>query len=98
MYCDPLLPSMAAAELGSRASGGEPRWTALKMRRDTNGLITRIDVSRRLRRAVLLNDLLLVQRIVRANPGCIRNPDFEDRHNTSLHLAAKHGFMEIAVG
>ncbi|PVH96357.1 ankyrin [Periconia macrospinosa] len=55
-----------------------------------------IDVPRRLRRAILLNDLDLVKRIVRNNPTYLRNPDFEDRSNTSLHLAAKHGFTQIA--
>ncbi|KAF2134441.1 ankyrin [Dothidotthia symphoricarpi CBS 119687] len=55
-----------------------------------------IDVSRRLRRAILLNDLSLVKRIVENNPRWLRNPDFEDKSNTSLHLAAKHGFTAIA--
>ncbi|KAF1949295.1 ankyrin [Byssothecium circinans] len=57
----------------------------------------RIDVSRRLRRAVLLNDLALVQRIVRNNRAYLRNPNFDDRSNTSLHLSAKHGFTQIAT-
>jgi len=57
----------------------------------------RIDASRRLRRAILLNDLPLVKRIVKNNPEKLRNPDFEDKSNTSLHLAAKHGFTQIAV-
>ncbi|KAH7410504.1 ankyrin repeat-containing domain protein [Phaeosphaeria sp. MPI-PUGE-AT-0046c] len=55
-----------------------------------------IDVSRRLRRAILLNDLPLVQRIIRNNPQKLRNPDFEDKSNTSLHLAARNGFTGIA--
>jgi hypothetical protein len=38
-----------------------------------------------------------VKRIVRNNPQKLRNPDFEDKSNTSLHLAAKHGFTQIAV-
>lgn len=59
--------------------------------------ITRIDVPRRLRRAILLNDLSLVKRIVHNNPKYLLNPDFEDKSNTSLHLAAKHGFTAIAV-
>ena len=58
---------------------------------------SRIDVPRRLRRAILLNDLSLVQRIIRNNPDYLRNPDFEDKSNTNLHLAAKHGFTQIAV-
>jgi hypothetical protein len=57
----------------------------------------RIDVSRRLRRALLLNDLPLVKRIIRNNPQILRNPDFEDKSNTSLHLAARNGFTQIAV-
>lgn len=57
----------------------------------------RIDVPRRLRRAILLNDLPLVQRIVRNNPDYLRNPDYEDKSSTNLHLAAKHGFTQIAV-
>jgi hypothetical protein len=57
----------------------------------------RIDVPRRLRRAILLNDLSLVKRILQNNPQYLRNPDFEDKSNTSLHLAAKHGFTQIAV-
>lgn len=63
----------------------------------SNANSPRIDVPRRLRRAILLNDLTLVQRIVRNNPGYLRNPDFEDKSNTNLHLAAKHGFTQIAV-
>ncbi|USP80154.1 26s proteasome non-atpase regulatory subunit 3 [Curvularia clavata] len=59
---------------------------------DFEGLI---DVPRRLRRAILLNDLPLVKRIIRNNPNYLRNPDFDDRSNTSLHLAAKHGFTTI---
>ncbi|KAH5848655.1 hypothetical protein HBI92_239770 [Parastagonospora nodorum] len=55
-----------------------------------------IDVSRRLRRAILLNDLPLVKRIIQNNPQILRNPDFEDKSNTSLHLAARHGFTQIA--
>ncbi|KAH8727824.1 ankyrin repeat-containing domain protein [Phaeosphaeriaceae sp. PMI808] len=55
-----------------------------------------IDVSRRLRRAILLNDLPLVKRIIQNNPQNLRNTDFEDKSNTSLHLAAKNGFTQIA--
>ncbi|XPS74210.1 Target of rapamycin complex 2 subunit avo2 [Ascochyta lentis] len=55
-----------------------------------------IDVPRRLRRAILLNDLPLVQRIIRNNPAYLRNPDYEEKSNTNLHLAAKHGFTQIA--
>ncbi|KAF1985748.1 ankyrin [Aulographum hederae CBS 113979] len=54
-----------------------------------------IDISIRLRRAILLNDIALVQRIVKSNPKSLKNADIEDRSNTSLHLAAKEGFVEI---
>jgi ankyrin repeat protein len=57
---------------------------------------TRIEVNTRLRRAVVLNDLSLVKRIVHNNPTILQNPDYEDKSNTSLHLAAKHGHYEIA--
>jgi ankyrin repeat protein len=56
-----------------------------------------LDVSIRLRRAITLNDALLVKRIVTQHPAHIRNPDVDDRSNTSLHLAAKLGCIEIAV-
>ncbi|KAF2819672.1 ankyrin [Ophiobolus disseminans] len=59
-------------------------------------IVIRIDVSRRLRRAILLNDLSLVKRIIQNNPQKLRNPDFEDKSNTSLHIAAKYGFTQIA--
>ncbi|KAF2724336.1 ankyrin [Polychaeton citri CBS 116435] len=55
-----------------------------------------IDPSTRLRRAIYLNDALLVQRIVRINPKLLCNPDFEDKSNTSLHLAAQQGSATIA--
>ncbi|KAH7118988.1 ankyrin repeat-containing domain protein [Dendryphion nanum] len=61
-----------------------------------NPSLPRIDVERRLRRAILLNDLTLVKRIIRNNPSTLRNPDFDDKSNTSLHIAAKHGFTQIA--
>ncbi|KAG9595394.1 ankyrin, partial [Aureobasidium melanogenum] len=54
-----------------------------------------IDASTRLRRAILLSDALLVKRIIRSNPGILQNPDFKDKSNTSLHLAAQAGFEEI---
>lgn len=59
--------------------------------------VRRIDVSTRLRRGIVLNDILLVKRIVRNHPQWLRNPDFDDKSNTSLHLAAKYGFWDIAV-
>ncbi|KAH7064793.1 ankyrin repeat-containing domain protein [Macrophomina phaseolina] len=56
-----------------------------------------INVEIRLRRAIRLNDLVLVRRIVRNNPHVLQNPDFEDKSNTSLHLAAREGFTDIAA-
>jgi hypothetical protein len=56
-----------------------------------------IDASTRLRRAIVLCDGLLVKRIIRSNPGILQNPDFKDKSNTSLHLAAQVGFEEIVV-
>lgn len=38
-----------------------------------------------------------MQRIVANNPDYLRNPDYEDKSSTNLHLAAKHGFTQIAV-
>ena len=62
-----------------------------------NSLSTNVEVPVRLRRAINLNDLVLVKRIIRNNPNKIKNPDLGDNGNTSLHLAAKLGFLEIAV-
>ncbi|KKY28376.1 putative ankyrin repeat containing protein [Diplodia seriata] len=56
-----------------------------------------INVEIRLRRAIRLNDLVLVRRIVRNSPRVLQNPDFENRSNTSLHLAARDGFTDIAA-
>ncbi|KAL1613638.1 Target of rapamycin complex 2 subunit avo2 [Neofusicoccum ribis] len=56
-----------------------------------------INVEIRLRRAIRLNDLVLVRRIVRNNPLVLQNPDFQDKSNTSLHLAAREGFTDIAA-
>ena len=58
----------------------------------------RIDPSTRLRRAIHLNDLILVRRILKNNPHILRNPDYEDGSSTSLHLAANLGHVEITVG
>ena len=57
----------------------------------------RIPVPTRLRRAILLNDLVLAKRIIRNDPDVVQNPDFDDKSNTSLHLCAKLGLLEIAV-
>ena len=51
-----------------------------------------------LRQAILLDDVALVERILKNNPSYLHNPDFADRSNTSLHLAAQKGREEIAVG
>ncbi|KAL8788458.1 MAG: hypothetical protein Q9213_001681 [Squamulea squamosa] len=59
-------------------------------------LSTNVDVPVRLRRAINLNDLVLVKRIVKNNPDRLKNPDLDDNGNTSLHLAAKLGFLDIA--
>lgn len=59
--------------------------------------MARVDVSLRLRQAVLLNDLPLVQRLLNAHPAYLHNPDLADKSNTSLHLAAQWGMEEIAV-
>ena len=56
-----------------------------------------IDASIRLRRAIHLQDALLVRRIVTNNPHLLRNPDFAQKSNTSLHLAALVGSVEIAA-
>ncbi|KAK5115553.1 hypothetical protein LTR62_001212 [Meristemomyces frigidus] len=55
-----------------------------------------IDASTRLRRAILLNDILLVKRIIRNSPRLLQNPDFESKSSTSLHLAAANDLLEIA--
>lgn len=60
--------------------------------------MARVDVSLRLRQAILLDDLPLVQRLLRAHPSYLHNPDYADKSNTSLHLAAQYGVLEIAVG
>jgi ankyrin repeat protein len=51
----------------------------------------------RLRRAILQNDVLLVKRIVKNNPLYLENRDFSDKGNTSLHLAAIKGHVDIVV-
>jgi ankyrin repeat protein len=63
------------------------------------GLLSRVQLSVpvRLRRAILMSDVLLVKRIVKNNPRYLENPDFADRGNTSLHLAAIKGHADIVV-
>jgi hypothetical protein len=51
-----------------------------------------------LRQAILLNDVALVRRLLNHNPQYLHNPDFADKSNTSLHLAAQYGLEEISVG
>jgi uncharacterized protein len=58
--------------------------------------MSQVDLS--LRQAIVLNDVALVERILKNNPAYLHNPDFSDKSNTSLHLAAQHGLEEIAVG
>lgn len=53
--------------------------------------------SLRLRQAILSNDIALVERLLKANPHLLHNPDFDDKSNTSLHLAARAGHTELAV-
>ncbi|KAL9000900.1 MAG: hypothetical protein Q9169_000655 [Polycauliona sp. 2 TL-2023] len=60
-----------------------------------NALSTDVDVAIRLRRAINLNDGVLVKRIIKNNPSKLKNPDLNDNGNTSLHLAAQLGFLEI---
>ena len=57
----------------------------------------RCETSRRLREAIILNDLSMVKRLLKQKPTLLQNPDFEDKSNTSLHLAAKYGHVEVAV-
>lgn len=54
-----------------------------------------IDLPTRLRRAIHLSDAALCARILRANPSLLQNPDFANKSNTSLHLAATHGSSAI---
>ncbi|KAL8703878.1 MAG: hypothetical protein Q9201_002929, partial [Fulgogasparrea decipioides] len=64
--------------------------------RSYHSLSTNVDVPTRLRRAIHLIDLTLVKRIVKNHAETLQNPDLEDNGDTSLHLAAKLGFLEIA--
>lgn len=56
-----------------------------------------MEVSVRIRRAIHLNDLVLLKRIIKNNPRLLQNQDLEENGNTSLHLAAKLGLIKIAV-
>lgn len=53
--------------------------------------------SSRLREAITVNDVSLVKRLLKGNAALLQNPSFEDKSNTSLHLAALYGHAEIAV-
>ena len=53
--------------------------------------------SLRLRQAILSNDIALVERLLKADPHLLHNPDFNDKSNTSLHLAAQAGHIDLAV-
>ncbi|KAF4554637.1 Ankyrin repeat-containing protein 1 [Elsinoe fawcettii] len=44
-----------------------------------------------------MKDALLVKRIIEAHPDLLENPDYEDRSNSNLHLAAELGHRDIAV-
>jgi hypothetical protein len=55
----------------------------------------RIDPSTRLRRAIQLADPVLVARLIRLHPTLLANPDFANKSNTSLHLAASTGCVPI---
>jgi len=61
-------------------------------------MMYRVDISARLRQAIRSNDLTLVKRILQHNPTYLQNPDYADKSNTSLHLAAQYGLTDIAVG
>lgn len=56
-----------------------------------------MEVSVRVRRAIHLNDLVLLKRIIKNNPRLLQNQDLEENGNTSLHLAAQLGLIKIAV-
>ncbi|KAL2433481.1 hypothetical protein ABEF95_003975 [Exophiala dermatitidis] len=55
-----------------------------------------LNVDESLRLAIRLNDVALVQRLLEHHPRYLHNPDFADKSNTSLHLAAQYGLEEIA--
>jgi hypothetical protein len=56
-----------------------------------------IDPITRLRRAIHLNDLPLLKRIIKNHPSVLQSPDPTDDGNTPLHLVARLGFVEMAV-
>ncbi|RMD40791.1 hypothetical protein DV735_g4343, partial [Chaetothyriales sp. CBS 134920] len=54
------------------------------------------EASTRLREAIVSRDGALVKRLLDSNPRRLQNPDFANKSNTSLHLAAQYGHAEIA--
>ncbi|RMZ81847.1 hypothetical protein DV738_g2095, partial [Chaetothyriales sp. CBS 135597] len=54
------------------------------------------EASTRLREAIVSRDGSLIKRLLDSNPRLLQNPDFADKSNTSLHLAAQYGHAEIA--
>ena len=59
--------------------------------------MAQVEASTRLREAIIVNDLPLVKRLLKSTPSLLQNPNFEDKGNTSLHLAALYGHVEVAV-
>ncbi|KAI9643181.1 Target of rapamycin complex 2 subunit avo2 [Ciborinia camelliae] len=57
-----------------------------------------IDTTLRLRRAIHTPDALLVNRILKSHPHLLQNPDSSPHglSNTSLHLAASLGHLDVA--
>ncbi|KAK4930782.1 hypothetical protein LTR28_011614 [Elasticomyces elasticus] len=89
-YVDKAIRAISAFPDSQAKTGLTEMCTKVMTRR-------KIDQSTRLRRALHLNDLLLVKRIVRNTPQILQNPDFDDKSNTSLHLAAAQGHVDIVV-
>ncbi|RMZ80794.1 hypothetical protein DV737_g2841, partial [Chaetothyriales sp. CBS 132003] len=56
----------------------------------------RAEASARLREAIAANDGSLMKRLLDSSPTLLQNPNFADKSNTSLHLAAQYGHAEIA--
>ncbi|ORY68212.1 ankyrin repeat-containing domain protein [Pseudomassariella vexata] len=56
-----------------------------------------IEPSQRLRRAVQVNDAILVQRIIKSHPKLIHNPETSPAglSNSNLHVAASLGYLQI---
>lgn len=57
----------------------------------------RLEPPRRLRRAININDALLVRRILTSHPNLIHNPDTSPggQSNSNLHVAARAGHLQI---